>query len=570
MAEPEQIHFLPVTDPSLRNAVSQNCDWVMSVSERKRYLLLLWGTSVLFCCGLTIADPDLWGHTLYGMRSIEQGVLTEKNDPFSYTVPDATWVNHEWLTEYQMGWLWTHLGNTGLWWWRNFWVILVFATAAWMFRRAQASVAAAAVLLLFNAETLSQFVVFIRPQLATYGMFALTLAILRSEWDQKSWRIWLLPFIMMFWVNLHGGFLAGVAMQGLFLAAACIKSFRLKSLEYEGLPPIRMLTVFAISSVATLLNPYGLTMHQMLWYHLGTEQFVREWQPLWAAQQSAVYYAPYLLLALAGLGYSRWKWIDLVVTAVVCYEAISHIRHTALLAITIMILFPAPMTDGLRRCFGILHRQWAGERRRAVRVAAVACGVLILIGVQVSGSIRMWQCGMRPWDIAVETSGDVPGVPLKAIHLIQELGIKGNLVTDYGWAQFVIWHLYPETKIAFDGRYRTVYPAQLEREFIEFQIAHVLMPEKTPILDDYQTEIALISTVRGPCAYLDQREDWVSLYQDQQVSLYLRKLPKFTAIIDRALQSEHHAVATPPVWDRFPGAAQIRHLSPDFAVVSAR
>jgi hypothetical protein len=375
---------------------------------------------------------------------------------------------------------------------------------------------------------------------------------------------------MMFWVNLHGGFLAGVAMQGLFLAATCLRCWRLKSFQHEGLTPARMTAVFAISGAATLVNPYGFTMHQMLWYHLGTEQFVREWQPLWTAQQSAVYYAPYLLLALAALGYRRWQGIDLLVTAVVCYEAISHIRHTALLAITIMVLFPGPMTEGLRRCFAILHRQWAGEHRRAVRAVAVACGIAILIGVQVSGSIRMWQSGMKPWDIAVETSGDVPGVPLKAIRLIQQLGIKGNLVTDYGWAQFVIWHLYPETKIAFDGRYRTVYPPQLEREFIEFQIAHVLKPETTPILDAYQTEIALISTVRGPCAYLDGRDDWVRLYQDEQVSLYLRKLPKFEAIIERALHAENHAVATPPVWDRFPGAAQNRNSSARVAVVSTR
>ena len=45
-----------------------------SGSRERRFLLAaIWIACVVFVCGLTIADPDLWGHTLYGLRASEQG-----------------------------------------------------------------------------------------------------------------------------------------------------------------------------------------------------------------------------------------------------------------------------------------------------------------------------------------------------------------------------------------------------------------------------------------------------------------------------------------------------------------
>ena len=87
--------------------------------ERSIMIGAFWVLALVYMCGTTVADPDLWGHTLYGLRSIELGVLTEKTDPYSYTAPHAKWVNHEWLTEYQFGWLWLHAGGVGLWLWRK-------------------------------------------------------------------------------------------------------------------------------------------------------------------------------------------------------------------------------------------------------------------------------------------------------------------------------------------------------------------------------------------------------------------------------------------------------------------
>lgn len=524
--------------------------WTMPPGERAALVSALWLSAVLFTCGFTIADPDLWGHTLYGMRAAEQGLLVEKTDPFSYTAPNAPWINHEWLTEYQFGWLWKQLGATGLWMWRNLLVITVFVVAALAFRQARASVAAVAALLVFNAECLSGFVIFVRPQLATFALFAVTLYILRRWWDAPHNKmIWVLPLLMGFWVNLHGGFLAGLGLQAVFVLGAGTRWFRNSE---ERRAALSIAAVFTLSLLATLVNPNGLALHTMLYRHLAFEQFVREWQPLWIARQSLIYYAPFLLIGLSLVSSRRLQMIDLFVLAVVGFQAVSHIRHVALLGIATLVLLPGPLTDSLERLFRRIASQWSGAGSRRIRIAAVASVVALLASIQIHSSWELCRYGIRPWEIAVETQRDVPGVPLRAIGLMKREGLTGNLVTDYGWAQYVLWHMYPDVRVAFDGRYRTVYSRKLESEFLDFQRAATQRPERTAILDNYATEMALLPIERGPGAYLDSRSDWVRVFADQQAALYVKDIPKFQRLIAR---SRSHKLIVPevPAWQKFPG-----------------
>ena len=93
-------------------------EWLISLG-------LIWCACLFLISTVTIADPDLWGHTLYGIRALEADVLVEHTDPFCYTEPGATWINHEWFSEDTFGWLWLRFGNTGLWLWRNFWLLMI-------------------------------------------------------------------------------------------------------------------------------------------------------------------------------------------------------------------------------------------------------------------------------------------------------------------------------------------------------------------------------------------------------------------------------------------------------------
>lgn len=521
----------------------------MSPGERRLLLAIVWVAGLLFTCGMTVADPDLWGHTLYGLRSIELGVLFEQTDPFSYTAQGLPWVNHEWLTEYQYGWLWKHFGDVGLWMWRNVMALVVFGCAAFWIGRHRASVAAAIMLCVLGAETLSEFFIFVRPQLSTLALFAVMLTVLRTYWDRPHRFVWLLPILMVLWVNMHGGFLAGLGIHGMIVAAYLVRSVRDR--QYRK-PAIEMAAAGLATVAATVVNPYGIHMYTMLWDHLMPEQMVREWQSIWQLNQFApTFYVAFVLLALSLVASKRWEWIDLFILAIVTQQAVSHIRHIALLAIAVMMLMPGALTDSLKRLFYNISRQLSGEEKRPQRLFAVCAATAALLFIQATHLHAMWQYGMKPWQVAAETHRDVPGVPVKAIAFIEEEGLHGNLITDYGWGQYVLWHLFPQTHVAFDGRYRTVYPPDVEQEFMQFERLTAETEGPTPMLDKYPTEIALLPNRQGAVDYLRKRSDWIHLYHDEQFALFVRDIPKFAGVIARAKQGEL-AIRDVAPWQRFP------------------
>lgn len=524
-------------------------EWQMSQGEWFSGTFLVWAAALFLTCTVTIADPDLWGHTLYGIRAIEQGVLVERTDPFCYTEPDAIWVNHEWFSEYSFGWLWSHWGNIGLWLWRNFWILVVFIPAWIALRTFQASLGAAVLLLVYTAFCLSQFVVFVRPQMVTFGCFAVTLLILkRFLEDTESKAIWYLPVIMLVWTNSHGGFLAGVGMQGvvlLWMAWGVLQN------EYRCQDLYRLALATGCAWAVTLVNPYGLYLHQMLWDHLVTKQIVREWQPLWEAQQALLYYIPFLLIGLAFFGSRKWAWIDLMLIVVVAYQAVSHIRHVALLAIAVIILLPRPITDAIRNLFPHLHQRWSGNQRRLWRTALIGGTLLAVGGLSVHTIVKLWQQSVPPWQIGVETESKAPGMPVGTIMVMDQEHLHGNILTDYGWAQYVIWQTFPESRIAFDGRYRTIYSAELEQEFVDFQKLNASSAGPTPLLDAYPTEILLLPVASEVRGYLLKRKEWVLIYEDAQAMLWVKQLPRFEKIITRARRNQ---IPQPqvPLWCLFP------------------
>jgi hypothetical protein len=123
-------------------------------------------------------------------------------------------------------------------------------------------------------------------------------------------------------------------------------------------------------------------------------------------------------------------------------------------------------------------------------------------------------------------------------------------VTDYGWGQFVLWHLHPGTRVAFDGRYRTVFPPALERQFLEFQTAQSGIDSRTPILDDYATDLALVPTDSNVERYLASRTDWVSVYHDDQAAIFVSATRRELGALPGATPIEVPAI---PRWCVFPG-----------------
>ena len=196
-----------------------------------------------------------------------------RSDVFSYTIPGHPWVAEEWGFEVLLAWMVAHLGSV------SYWILsggvsagaLVVSAARW--RRLGAGglwMAGLSVLVAF-ALVLG---VAPRPQDLSYLLFAVELLVLTLARQRRGWLL-VLPPLMLVWANVHGSFLAGLAILGLEVVLSVLAARRqgqtddisfgrrasltpLVTLRLRSpLRPRDALAVFAAGLVAAMINPHG-------------------------------------------------------------------------------------------------------------------------------------------------------------------------------------------------------------------------------------------------------------------------------------------------------------------------
>jgi len=78
---------------------------------------------------------------------------------------------------------------------------------------------------------------------------------------------------MLLWANLHGGFVVGFVLLGLYLASYLIRCFRCGQEQMRRniarrLQQLGVVTV--VSLAASLVNPYGFRLHVHIYQYLSS------------------------------------------------------------------------------------------------------------------------------------------------------------------------------------------------------------------------------------------------------------------------------------------------------------
>ena len=255
--------------------------------------LVIWAV-LLGVLSYTVADPDLWGHVRFGVDILRQQGLPAV-DPYSFT-SHRPWINHEWLAEVGMAAAYLAAGPVGL----SILKLLLLLTTFGLVWRELASRGvppiAQDVLLavcIIGCLTLTRTV---RPQTFSLAIFAgLLVGLRRIEDGRGGPHWWLLPVAMAIWANLHGGWLVGAGVLGLWTA--------IRSVAPRGLSRRAWATAGLAALVGTLATPQGLSMWRFLNDTVGLGRAdISEWQPLTGLPSGdALPWALTTMVALVGL-----------------------------------------------------------------------------------------------------------------------------------------------------------------------------------------------------------------------------------------------------------------------------
>ena len=252
-------------------------------------LLLPLGVMLVALASRPLWHTDLWGHLAYGRLIAENGSIPA-TEPLMPLARGVEFIDTAWLSQV-IGFLTIErFGLPGLQFLAAACVTLAAGIVVWLGYRKTGSIAftllglAAFVWLnwkqLFNG---SDYALLIRPQLAGMVAFAVTLAVVAGRPSRWHWVV--IPVTFAAWANLHGTFLAGLALLAAFAIgragdllrrtdkfAAIVGSWSF----WRGV----LLTQLAV--IAVLLNPYGLRLLADVWLFAGNPNLenIVEWQPL--------------------------------------------------------------------------------------------------------------------------------------------------------------------------------------------------------------------------------------------------------------------------------------------------
>ena len=490
-------------------------------------LRLLLVSSLFYFFSYPEVDPDLWGHLFFGREILREHSLLLQN-LYSYTAPGYPWINHEWLAEIIFYAVYRLFGSPGL-------ILLktsVGAGIVWLLdqimKRRGASLLIRAISLIWVMALLSPGFN-IRPQIFTYFLFALLLFLFCLYEDGKKTALYGAPFLMLLWVNLHGGFLAGVGSLGLFSIWSAVTG-----LWNQGKKPAvftRAFILLTLTGVALLFNPFGVGLLSFLARDLLVERSITEWQPIPMLDLSFLEFKlAVLFIALFSVrsaSLRRWDFILAVVAAIFAFR---YQRHTPLFAIA-AAPFLAAAVERLIRKLKDGTRKWV----------LVSCTLTIAV-------YQFYSISEIHLQHRAQLIVNPAEYPTQAADFMARNRIRGNLVLPFDWGEYFIWKLYPEVRVSIDGRYTTAYPMEAIQEHWEWMEGKQGWRK---LLEAYPAEIAITNRHHPITELLRKDPEWVYIYSDPIAFIFVRKISSQQELLDKFKEKRLLPPRVPQIY--FPG-----------------
>jgi hypothetical protein len=475
----------------------------MPNSFAKRYSIpLLWlGVLVFFTFAAALYQPilpnDYWWYVRIGQEIVAQGTVPVV-DTLSHTQAGQPVVYHSWLSAvlFWLAYDWGGFAATAL---LRGLALVGFYTAVWLTcRQTGVSVQVATLLTLLAAFAGSNNWV-MRPQMFAYPLFGLALLIL-WRWGQGKQRgLWLLPLLMLAWVNLHGSFIIGFLLVGAAFVAG---------------PGDRraLLGPFAGMFLVSLINPrgFGSWVYVLsLITDVSSQQYSVEWRPPSNQTLTDKLFFGWLLLfgflaALSPRKMTPTQWLWFLGYG---WLALSGIRY--------VVWFVALLAPISAHLLTPLVNRYLGKPPQTIRpgVNGLITAMLLLTPLLLLPGLRhSW------WPDAAPTLS--PNTPIEAAAwLADNADLPGPLWSDLNFASYQIFAL-PQYPVWIDTRFE-LYPPEQWARYLRIATA---APDWRDILDEEGINLLLLDPENQPRLRqaLAQVDTWGLCYEDEVALLYAR------------------------------------------------
>jgi len=470
------------------------------------------------------------GDTGYHIRAGEiilRDLAVPRHDPFSFITPPLPWTAHEWLSEVLMAIVHKALGIPGI---VVFFALLLSTTYWLLFRwiRARRRNILMDLLVLILVVLSSRIHWLARPHIFSLFLVVLLYQILILHQEDRGNYLFVIPPMMILWVNLHGGFILGFLFLGIFLSGYFLEYISSKEEEraVSATKGKQISMAFAVSVIAACVNPFGV--HALLFPFRTVSNIylmdnIQEFMSPNFHESVPYRYLLLFLIGMLGVSRARLNFGELALALLFTSMSLYSSRYIPLAAIVY-----API---LSKYGDILIRQSEAKWSRLLRKRSLVYEKIevsakgFLVPLVLLGVFTALGAGKIPIRFPKKIA------PTAAVDFLRSNPLQGNMFNNDEIGDYVIYWLYPNYKVFMDGR------SDMYGESILKEYSKVIDIEAgwKDVLDKYDINYIVYYTNSVLVRHLLTDEGWRRIYVDNVASVFLRNTPENAESIVRFL-----------------------------------
>lgn len=482
------------------------------------------------------SDGDAARHIAVGSLILDKWAIPTA-DVFSHTKAGQPFVPYEWLSEVFFALAHRLMGTNGV----ALLSAVVIAVTFWLLSRwlmAEGVPAIVAMFLAMLAAAASSFHFFARPHIFTMLLTLVIYWLLEEHWERGTRLIFVIPMLMVLWVNLHGGFLVGFGMLLLYLGFAVLEWLHDRRFP---LTRARSLAIALSASLpAVVIHPAGPNVLPHVTSILGLQYLVDRIGEHMSPNFHSSSALPFLMLLLltlltVALNKGRIKPRHFALLLLWITFSLYSVRNVPLFAILATPIIGALLTGLLNAAVQRKMRwQWlqlAVNRLRTTSknfsAISASCSrslsplfaTIVLLGIGMNngyfGTTRVLDCKFDPAVFPVDAAG-----------FVLEQRISGRMFNNYIWGGYLIYSLFPEYQVFLDGQ-ADFYGEDLVKENLAVTS---LEPGWREVLDKYGVNWVIMPAGSRVDVLLSEVTDWRLVYRDKTAVIYVRNVPENAGI----------------------------------------
>lgn len=461
-----------------------------------------------------LVDGDVGWHIRNGQWILAHHAVPH-HDLFSFSKPDAPWFAWEWLTDVIDGSIHRFAGLKGIVLMAGV-VIAVYATTLirrMVWRGVHMFVAMIVALVGVGAASIHFLA---RPHIFTLLLLSISVWMVESDRQNPTRRIWLLVPMTVVWTNLHGGFLALIALLGVASVGMAVEAW-IRHASFRN--AVRYGALTCACAAASIVNPYGIGLHKHVIEYLRSDwirNVIQEFQSPSFRNENMLQFEALLFLGLmvAGFSFRRGRVVEGLWIILFANMALSSVRHVPIYVTVTVPILAAEIAEWWRNWTsnagkssvpGIINAMAADSIKQFRRTSAWPA--IAVIALMVIGRPIPW-----PTDFAPEV------FPVKMVHEHADLFKNARLMTTDQWADYMIY-LNPSQKVFVDGR-SDFYGPEVGNEYIHLMNGQW---DWEKIMQKYRFNVALLPIESSLSQLLKLRPEWRVVEDDgKRILLVLR------------------------------------------------